>query len=210
VFLLAAGIALSCTVYLYGQTAVFALLPAVFFIFSLVAMGVTGAARESFLNAALKTAGLVYIALPLSCYILVYGLEDGRWWILFFLTVLWFNDSLAYAVGKAVGRTKLSPAISPGKTVEGSVGGVLGGVGAAFAFNYIVGFGKELYFLAGLAVAIGVVALLGDLIESMLKRGAGFKDSGTIVPGHGGILDRIDSMIFSLPLLYYILLFARP
>jgi phosphatidate cytidylyltransferase len=112
-------------------------------------------------------------------------------------------DTAAFFVGNAAGRRKLAPAISPGKTVEGALGGLAGGVAAAAAVRALglpsVPLGHAL--LLGLGVA--ALGIVGDLVESLLKRWAGVKDSGTLFPGHGGMLDRLDSVLFGAPALYY-------
>lgn len=158
--------------------------------------------REIIYDTALKTLGIVYIALPLSYFVLLGKVDAGQWWIFFLLGVIWTNDSLAYFTGRAIGRRKLSPVISPNKTVEGAVGGIVGGVVVALVLNGFLGLAPA-YLAAAFAVMIGLVAIVGDLVESVLKRSSGAKDSGSIVPGHGGVLDRIDSIIFPLPMLYY-------
>lgn len=131
----------------------------------------------------------------------------------FFLTLMvfllvWATDILAYYTGKAIGKHKLAPAISPKKTWEGSVGGALGAVGAAVALKLtLVAFLAWPHVLA-LALLCGVVSQLGDLAESRFKRAAGVKDSGTILPGHGGLLDRFDAMLLAGPLAYLYLAYV--
>lgn len=155
-------------------------------------------------RAGIGILGIIYIALPLSHLFFIRNFEQGRFWILFLLSIVFANDTFAYFVGKGVGRRKLAPLVSPGKTVEGAIGGLIGGVIAAAIFQF---FFKQLAFAetAMLAIVIGIVGQLGDLFESMIKRSAGVKDSGNIIPGHGGALDRIDSLIFAVPFLYYYL-----
>jgi phosphatidate cytidylyltransferase len=124
----------------------------------------------------------------------------------FFFLVIFGSDAGAYFAGKALGRHKLIPAISPGKTVEGLIGGIF--AGAAFGALSTFWFFPELpyQFSIPLAIVMTVVGVLGDLAESAIKRGAGAKDAATILPGHGGLLDRLDSLLFNAPILYY---FAR-
>ncbi len=126
--------------------------------------------------------------------------------LIFFFLVLWIGDSLAYYSGKYLGKHKLAPKISPGKTWEGCIGGMLGSLGAAALASYT--FFPELPLQASLplAGAMNVLGVLGDLTESAIKRGAGAKDAASILPGHGGFLDRLDSLLFNAPLIYY---FAR-
>ena len=122
----------------------------------------------------------------------------GLAWLLIVILVTWLNDTGAYLVGRAIGRRPLAPRISPKKTIEGSLGGLLAaaGVGALG----VAWFGLEVHPLFGAAIglALGALGQIGDLTESMLKRRAGVKDSGTLIPGHGGILDRIDALLFAL------------
>lgn len=124
----------------------------------------------------------------------------------FFFLITFGSDSGAYFTGRAVGKHKLAPAISPGKTVEGLIGGIV--AAAAFAALSTWWFFPELPYKWSipLACVIAVVGVLGDLTESAMKRGAGAKDAASILPGHGGLLDRLDSLLFGAPILYY---FAR-
>lgn len=126
--------------------------------------------------------------------------------LLFFFIVIFGSDSGAYFAGRAFGKHKLAPAISPGKTVEGLIGGIV--AAAAFAALCTFVFFPELPFTFSvpLAIVMAVVGVLGDLAESAMKRGAGAKDAANILPGHGGLLDRLDSLLFNAPVLYY---FAR-
>lgn len=127
--------------------------------------------------------------------------EFAKFLIMGIFILIWVNDSFAYLVGKTIGRTKLFPAVSPKKTVEGSLGGFVFTIGAAYImarYEPIVN-PTQWMILAGIIVLTGS---LGDLIESKLKRHAGVKDSGAILPGHGGMLDRLDSLIFAAPFAY--------
>jgi phosphatidate cytidylyltransferase len=133
----------------------------------------------------------------------------GPWALMLLLAVIMSADSAAYFTGSALGRNKMAPAISPGKTWEGLAGGLAGGIVAALVVRR---FGLP-WMPVGHAVALGAaVSLLGtagDLLESLLKRWAGVKDSGTLFPGHGGMLDRLDSLLFGAPVLYYYFLYVR-
>jgi len=124
----------------------------------------------------------------------------------FFFLVLFGSDAGAYFAGRALGKHKLAPAISPGKTVEGLIGGLLAAAALAAAATWL--FFPELpyKFSIPLAVVLTVVGVLGDLAESAMKRGSKTKDAASILPGHGGFLDRLDSLLFGAPILYY---FAR-
>jgi len=131
--------------------------------------------------------------------------EFAKYLIMGIFILIWVNDSFAYVVGKTLGRTKLYPAVSPKKTIEGSLGGLVFTLGAAYVmakYEDIVN-PAQWVILAGVIVVTGS---LGDLIESKLKRQAGVKDSGAILPGHGGMLDRLDSLIFAAPFAYLTLM----
>lgn len=121
-----------------------------------------------------------------------------------FLIILWSNDTGAYLSGRALGRTKLFERISPNKTWEGFIGGVLLAMGVAFGLSYWFGTLTKLEWVM-IAAIIGVFGTLGDLVESMLKRSLGIKDSGSILPGHGGFLDRFDGLLIAAPLVYILL-----
>ncbi|WP_339145834.1 MULTISPECIES: phosphatidate cytidylyltransferase [unclassified Sutcliffiella] len=128
-------------------------------------------------------------------------------YVFFALFVIWTTDSGAYFIGKSMGKTKLWPDISPNKTVEGSLGGVICAVIVAIAFQLIVGFEHSMLITILIACLLSVFGQIGDLVESALKRHYKIKDSGSILPGHGGILDRFDSLLFVLPLLHFIHIF---
>ena len=118
--------------------------------------------------------------------------------LLGFFVILWTSDSMAYVTGKLIGKNKIAPAISPGKTWEGVIGGFAFSLVAAFLISYFTE--SSLYLWLGMAAIISSFGFIGDLSESMLKRKAGLKDSGNLLPGHGGILDRFDGIVFSAPL----------
>ena len=124
--------------------------------------------------------------------------------VLFLLTVVWIGDTTAYGVGSRWGRRRLAPRVSPNKTVAGAVGQVVGSTATAIAFSLGAGEGWPfpLWGSAVLGAGLAGLAILGDLTESLMKRGLGVKDSGHLIPGHGGLLDRIDSFFFTAPALY--------
>lgn len=124
----------------------------------------------------------------------------------FFFLVLFGSDAGAYFAGRAIGKHKLAPSISPGKTVEGLVGGILAAAGLAAVSTWWFFPGLPYQFSIPLACVLAVFGVLGDLCESAMKRGSGAKDAASILPGHGGLLDRLDSLLFGAPILYY---FAR-
>ena len=134
------------------------------------------------------------------------GAENlGRNWLLFILAGTAGSDTGAYAVGRLIGRHRMAPRISPGKTWEGAAGGVVTSIAAMLAVGAMLGVGIRVWEYAIVAVVVAIVAQAGDLVESALKRAADVKDSGSIMPGHGGLLDRIDSILFALPAVYYLL-----
>ena len=123
------------------------------------------------------------------------GQSDGRDLILFLLAVTFATDTGAYAVGRAVGSRKLAPAISPGKTWEGAIGGLAAAILAGAIYATVLGGGAQWVIVAAI---LGITGQVGDLYVSKLKRQAGFADSGAVIPGHGGVLDRLDSLSFNL------------
>lgn len=148
--------------------------------------------------ATLLCLGVVVISTTwLSLYLLRINFTEGRAMLMYLLLLIWIADSGAYFAGRAFGKHKLSPIISPGKSIEGVVGGLL----ACVVFSYLaapyIGYTSILFIAVSLTVAL--VSVYGDLFESLLKRRAGVKDSGSILPGHGGILDRIDSLLGAAP-----------
>lgn len=153
--------------------------------------------------------GVLYVGFCLSHIVLVAAREDGGTWLLFLTVITVASDSGAYYTGRALGARKLCPAVSPGKTVEGLIGGVTAGVIAAViaSFFRLSGDGITLSLIFW-AVILSGICVWGDLAESVLKRAAGVKDSGAWLPGHGGILDRGDSILLTSPLLYYLLYFG--
>ena len=154
--------------------------------------------------------GPVYIVLPLSMLVMIDLQPNGKLWIFFLLVVIFANDTGAFYFGKLFGKHKLYERISPGKTWEGAIGGLLCGVIAALWFLHILRLHKIDLSMLLLVLALCMVGQIGDLAESMLKRNHGVKDSGRILPGHGGMLDRIDSLLFSIPVLYIFLIWSIP
>lgn len=135
---------------------------------------------------------------------------EGRGWVYLILFVTWANDTCAYFAGRFLGKHKLFPLLSPKKTWEGAVGGLLGSLAAAVAGHFW--FAPHLGLLEALAIGLvaGVLAPLGDLAESLLKRSFEAKDSGVLLPGHGGLLDRIDAMLVTAPFVYLVSVFIHP
>ena len=147
--------------------------------------------------------GVFYVAWLLSHLLLIRVLPHGKNMIFFLLLVVWTGDTAAFYTGKIFGKHKLSPRISPKKTIEGALGGIFGSIIvsaiAHFSFLKQINLANSIF----LGFLLNVFGQLGDLTESLLKRGFRVKDSGTLIPGHGGILDRIDSILFAGPALYY-------
>ena len=166
-----------------------------------------GEVRQVLPRASVTLLGLAYIPATLGLLMVVRSEVEvgaqGSHWIFFILLVVWFGDTGAYYAGRALGRHKLAPAISPKKTVEGSLGGILGNSLAALLAHKICLPGHPISRLLVLAWVLGLVSQVGDLAESALKRGASVKDSSNLLPGHGGMLDRIDGVLFAAPVLYF-------
>jgi len=161
--------------------------------------------------------GLIWIAYPLTLIPLIWKQEDGIALVLFLMVCVWAGDTAALYVGRAFGRHKLAPRISPGKTWEGSIASVMGSViagGVVVAIsnaltargNTLLHISEPLWQTLLLAAILNIAAQVGDLLESAVKRGAGVKDSGSLLPGHGGILDRIDALLVATPVLWFCLL----
>jgi phosphatidate cytidylyltransferase len=133
----------------------------------------------------------------------------GAWALMLLLTAIMVADSAAYFTGSAIGRHKLAPQISPGKTWEGLMGGLAGGVAGALVVRHFGLAWMPIGHAAALGAGVALLGTAGDLLESLLKRWAGVKDSGALFPGHGGMLDRLDSLLFGAPVLYYYFLYVR-
>jgi phosphatidate cytidylyltransferase len=184
-----------------------------FFVFLLLCLSVFFMATSQDLlptisNLGITLFGILYVGLLLSHISLIRNMADGKEWALFLIATVWAGDISAFSVGSLLGKHKLYPKISPKKTFEGLIGGVIGSVIVALAFRqlFIPQLGMENCILIG--VGLAVFGQLGDFTESMLKRSAQVKDSGSLIPGHGGMLDRLDSFLFSAPFLYYFLLYV--
>jgi phosphatidate cytidylyltransferase len=136
------------------------------------------------------------------------GGDAGADLVFLLFLIVWGSDTAAFYVGSFFGRHPLAPLVSPKKTIEGAVGGILGALAMAFLARAWFMHRLHVHDCLVLGVALGTIGMLGDLVESMLKRGAGLKDSAALVPGHGGILDRVDSLLYAAPFLYYYYVFA--
>ena len=153
--------------------------------------------------------GICYVALPLSlmCYIPIVGSDTWNPWIMVaYIFIIWANDVFAYLVGMSVGRHRLCERLSPKKSWEGFFGGIAGAVVMGIVAARMLD--GNMWVWAGLALVAAVSGVLGDLVESMFKRAAGVKDSGRLIPGHGGVLDRFDAMLLSAPFVFVYMLFV--
>jgi phosphatidate cytidylyltransferase len=150
--------------------------------------------------------GVFYVALLFAFQVAIRVGQDGREWLVFLYFVIWASDIGAYAVGMPFGKHRLYEKVSPKKSIEGFVGSLAAAAGMALLcrawFMPPVGMAEAV----GIALALAAIGTVGDLVESLFKRAAGVKDSGSVIPGHGGVLDRMDSMLFAAPVLYYYLM----
>jgi phosphatidate cytidylyltransferase len=159
---------------------------------------------------ALSVALPFYVCWPMSYFLLMRGgtvgyNSNGFWWTLTTLVTVWAFDSFAFLTGLWLGRHKLAPNISPKKTWEGAAGGLVFALVAMALLTRPIG--VAWYNVIGLGVLVGAAATVGDLAESLLKRDVGVKDSGSLIPGHGGLLDRADSLLFAVMVVYYYAVF---
>jgi phosphatidate cytidylyltransferase len=157
---------------------------------------------EALPAAGISTSGLILVAFPLSYAVRLHGLPmRGPTLLLFALVIIWVGDTAAYFVGRSVGRHALAPHLSPKKTWEGTVASFLSSLIVALVFVRWIN--APMPHLLGMAAVGNVAGQVGDLLESAYKRSAGIKDSGSLLPGHGGVLDRIDALILAIPVVWY-------
>jgi phosphatidate cytidylyltransferase len=179
-------------------------------------VGFRGALDRVLPDAAMGLFGLVYVAYPLTLIPMIWNRDDGKPLLLFLMVSVWAGDTAAYYAGRHFGRRKLSH-LSPNKTWEGTFASVAGSVFAGLGVVYlgellsdrgntVLHIVQPVWQSVALAIVINIAAQLGDLLESAIKRGASVKDSGAILPGHGGILDRIDAVLVAAPVLWCVLL----
>jgi len=159
--------------------------------------------KDAIVDIAVTLLGMIYIGWFFSYFLFIRSLSERGGYLLFLIATIWAVDVVAYLAGTAIGKHKLLPSISPKKSVEGAVAGFIFCLIAAAVFGYYAGFDLSHSLILG--AIIGIVAQLSDLVESLIKRDAGVKDSSALLPGHGGILDRIDSFILTAPIVYYYL-----
>ena len=158
-------------------------------------------------NIATTFMGVIYVALPMAAILYIPQLLVGEWnaWVMLaFISIIWINDVFAYLVGVSIGKHRLCERISPKKSWEGFFGGLIGAVGAAVLYGYL--FDGNLYVWGGLGLITALTGVAGDLVESMMKREVDVKDSGKIMPGHGGFLDRFDALYIAVPFVVIYLL----
>jgi phosphatidate cytidylyltransferase len=169
---------------------------------AIIALGSPRSLSEALTSISVSAAGLVFVVLPFSAVVRLHGVDfSGPQLLLFTVVLVWVGDSAAYFVGRGIGRWKMTPHISPHKTWEGAGANFLGALFVAAVFGYWTRIPPAHMLAMG---AVGSVAgQLGDLFESAWKRSAGVKDSGAILPGHGGMLDRIDALILAAPAVWY-------
>ena len=158
-------------------------------------------------NMATTFMGVIYVALPMAALLFIPQLLVGKWsaWaMLAFISIIWVNDIFAYLVGVTIGKHRLCERISPKKSWEGFFGGLIGAVGASVLFGHL--FGGNLLIWGGLGLVTALAGVAGDLVESLIKREVGVKDSGKMMPGHGGFLDRFDALYLAVPFaLFYLI-----
>ena len=157
------------------------------------------------LGAVSMLAALAYLAIPGATFVLVRASDQGTDWVLLAVLAVMSTDAAAYAGGRLLGRHQLAPSVSPNKTIEGAIAGWLGGFGATIALDQILNLDVQIWPLVLLAIVLPILSQLGDLVESLFKRAMDVKDSSNLIPGHGGVLDRLDSLLFGLPVVFFFL-----
>jgi phosphatidate cytidylyltransferase len=175
-------------------------------VFSLSLLGMNGHSIDT-VSVSKLVFGFIYIPFMLSHFILLRHSNDGMMWIFFILVLAFSGDIAAFYVGRSVGKSKLMALVSPGKTVEGTAGLLIGSVIGCVLFQQFFLPRLPVIHAAALGLSGGIMGQLGDLCESVIKRASGVKDSGSLVLGHGGLLDRLDCLIFIAPYVYYYRIF---
>ena len=155
-------------------------------------------------------AGVLYIGWLLSHYVALRNVADGRDWVFLAIFCTFASDISAYLVGRTIGRHKMAPYISPNKTWEGAAGGVIGSIIISLVVVLISGLSIGWWGAVILGILISIIGQLGDLVKSLFKRNMEVKDSGNVLPGHGGFLDRMDSIAFAGAVVYYLVIFTMP
>lgn len=223
ILLLILGALLGVFTYLWGEKVFLFFLLAILYSSALFLV-IKGKTEGATSNLALSLLGFFYVAGLFSYLILLREMSPesvsnrfaslttsykvGGVWIVYLLLCIWSCDTFAYFIGAPLGKHQLSPTVSPRKTVEGFGGGILGAIAAAFFSHFVFFTSAQLKDLLIISAIVALVGQVGDLTESLFKRDAQIKDSSHIIPGHGGILDRFDSLLFVSPIVYYYLKFA--
>lgn len=156
----------------------------------------------TFDDAAFAILGTLYVGM--GFLYLIETREASLVYLVYALLVVWFTDSGAYFTGRKFGKRKLWPEISPNKTIEGFIGGIVYAIVAALVFDFFVDMGHNIFIIIIVTIIASIFGQMGDLVESALKRHFNVKDSGKLLPGHGGVLDRFDSILFVMPLLHFL------
>ncbi len=183
--------------YLLVAITVFLLASALYFLFTFNDI------RQVVAECGALSFGILYVPLLLGYLTMLRAGHLGVKWIFLMMFIVMAGDSAAYYLGSLFGKRKLYPAVSPNKSIEGALGGLAGSVVGALLFRFLFFTEIAVPLCLAAALVVGVAGQLGDLFESLLKRSCGVKDSGTIIPGHGGVLDRLDSILFAAPVIWF-------
>jgi len=221
--LIVLGAFLGLSAYLWGERVFLFFILGILYLSALILV-IKGKTEGATSNLALSLLGFFYVAGLFSYLILLREMSPeiipdrfsslttsykiGGVWIVYLLLCIWSCDTFAYFIGAPLGKHPLSPRVSPKKTVEGFGGGILGAIAAAFFSHFVFFSSAQLKDLLIISLIVAFVGQVGDLTESLFKRDAQFKDTSNIIPGHGGILDRFDSLLFVSPLVFYYLKFV--
>jgi phosphatidate cytidylyltransferase len=174
-------------------------------IFSLIWLLFTRQKEQAFNRWAWTMAGILYIGFMLTYWVKLRNIEFGRDYVFWLISIIIVNDVTAFFVGRALGKHSLAPIISPHKTWEGATGGVISSVIVSIVFSFTLALPLTCWQLVLIGLMASILAQMGDLIESLLKRNKSVKDSGNMLPGHGGVLDRVDSYLVTAAVVYYII-----
>jgi phosphatidate cytidylyltransferase len=201
------GLVLSLILSFGGMKEISPFLVIILLVLSVLFMAVPQDLSSTISKMGIALFGILFIGFLLAYVSLIRNMPNGRLWVLFLIITVWTGDIFALLSGSFFGRHKLYPRISPNKTFEGLAGAIVGSIIVALAFSWLFIPSLKMGSCTVLAIGLGIFGQLGDFTESMLKRSAQVKDSGTLIPGHGGMLDRLDSFLFSAPFLHYSLLY---
>lgn len=194
-----------CSVFITPQLGINAGLFLAFLLLSFWTLGTYQKDFDSYGFFSRCSLGLIWVGFLGAHILMIRTMPEGNYWLLILTGITAGSDSGAYYTGRALGKHKLSPLISPNKTIEGAVGGIITGMAVAVILSLLLLQTVPWFFVLASAFVLGVIGICGDLVESVIKRATGTKDSGTILGGHGGVLDRTDSILFAAPVFYYLL-----